>query len=269
MGVALGGRMVLDEALARSRRIGLKHGKDTVTSRLRTARGTDGSTCGASRLGSTLILLALSPLAACTHSHSDPPSVPVYAEVEPNDDPFSANYFGRIRPGDRFFIDGWIDDRGFDPFDGFAFTADVPLHVDFQLWIDDPFADLDVCLYDPQLGLVLDCFQTASNPERGGVDALAGGLDFHLVVESFSGRSSYALEISVTALYAATAALPGSGLTGTDGRRDADKPEAAAVKGYAKTESDERDEPTLRAVFVLEIDPRTGEISRELTFRRW
>jgi hypothetical protein len=268
MAVARGSRMELDEALARSRRIELKHGKDTVTSRLRAARWIDRSACGAPRTGQALILLALPPLAACTHSHSAPPSVPVYAEVEPNDDPISANYFGRIRPGDHFFIDGWIDDRGFDPFDGFAFTAEVPLHVDFQLWIDDPFADLDVCLYDPQLGLVLDCFQTASNPERGGVDALAGGLDFHLVVESYSGRSSYALEISVTALYAASAALPGTGLTGTDARRD-DRPEAAAVKGYAKTESDERDEAILRALFVLEIDPRTGEISRELTFRRW
>jgi hypothetical protein len=262
------------DALESSRGIGVRQGKDTVTTRLRLAPLRTGSSDRGGPeinrgIGAALILLALPYLPACTDSHSKRTRVPVYAEVEPNDDPFSANHFGRIRPGDHFFIDGWIDDRGFDPFDGFAFTADVPLHVDFQLWIDDPFADLDVCLYDPQLGLVLNCSQTASNPERGGVDVFAGGLDFHLVVESFTGRSSYALEISVTGLYAASAALRQPGVAGTPVTRPTSKPEAAALKGYRKDEVDEEDPTRVRAFFLLMTDPRTGETSTVLTFRRW
>ncbi len=77
--------------------------------------------------------------------------VPVFVESEPNDEAFQANYFGVLLPGDHFLIEGHISDDGFDPFDGFAFTAGGPIHVDFQLFIDNVLADLDACLYDPQL----------------------------------------------------------------------------------------------------------------------
>ena len=133
--------------------------------------------------------------------------VPIFTESERNDSPATADHFGVLLPGDRFFIEGFIQDGGFDPFDGFAFTAGQPLHVDFQLFIDDPLDDLDVCLYDPQLDLTLACFATANNPEQGGVDVDIGGLDFQLVVESFLGDSNYALEIDVQPFTCFTNAL--------------------------------------------------------------
>ena len=131
--------------------------------------------------------------------------MPVFVEQERNDEPFNANHFGVIRPGDHFFIDGFVRDDLVDPFDGFAFTAGSPLHVDFQLWSGRAAADLDVCLYDPQLDETLACYATDLNPEIGGVDVSAGGFDFHLVVEAFVGDSSYSLEIVVLPLFAATA----------------------------------------------------------------
>lgn len=158
-------------------------------------------------------LLALPALAvfftgACYHHHrhdGHQPSVPTYFEFEPNDDPFTANDFGVLVPGDHFFIDGFISDSGFDPFDGFWFTSAQPIHVDFQLFTDNPSADLDICLYDPVLDQTISCWETANNPEQGGVDVTGGNVDFQLVVNSFIGSSDYALEIVV---YSLPAPLP-------------------------------------------------------------
>jgi hypothetical protein len=131
---------------------------------------------------------------------------PVFFEQEPNDVPLTANDFGVLRPGDRFFIEGFVRDDPSDPFDGFAFVAGDAIHVDFQLFSGDLAADLDVCLYDPQLDQTLACFATDVNPERGGVDVDAGGFAFHLVVESFIGDADYSLEISVLPLFVALTA---------------------------------------------------------------
>jgi hypothetical protein len=218
-------------------------------------------------LGRITIAAALASGAACVHhANREVVSVPVYQEVEPNNDPFSANYFGRIRPGDHFFIDGWIDSGPFDPFDGFAFTADSALHVDFQLWIDDPSSDLDVCLYDPQADLILDCFQTSNNPERGGVDVYAGNLDFHLVVQSFLGSSTYSLEIVVTPLYAATTALHAHPIAAApiDGE-PGDGRDPGAFEPYRKTPREDR---VLRELQVIRIDPATGETRMVLEVHR-
>lgn len=150
--------------------------------------------------------LALGALALAQHGcsgshHHGDPGPPVFLEQERNDFVDEANYFGTLVPGDFFLIDGRITDDGSDPFDGFAFTANQPIHVDFRLFIDSARADLDVCVYDPQIDLEVACFQTSSNPEIGGVDVLYGGLDFHFVVESFVERSSYTLEIAVAPLH--------------------------------------------------------------------
>jgi hypothetical protein len=158
----------------------------------------------------SLTLPALLLLVGCgrhrLHGSESAEPLPTYREVEVNDDPLQANHFGVLRPGDRFLIEGFVRDDGLDPFDGFAFTAGGPIHVDFQLFIDDPRDDLDVCLYDPLVDETLACYATADNPERGGVDVSDGGFDFHLVVESFHGSSTYTLEIDVQPLFAARAA---------------------------------------------------------------
>ena len=235
-------------------------------------------------------LMALALVAsACVRSSGRSSPTPVFLETERNDDAFEANYFGVLVPGDRFFIDGFITDKGSDPFDGFAFTSNEPIHVDFRLFTDDPFADLDVCLYDPFLDLTVDCFATPANPEVGGVDVTAGGLDFHLVVESFAGASSYSLEIDVYRLYASDVAplskvaaldspsvdgslssglrATGSDATGSD-ETGSDEAAASALKGadpkafelYRKSAEEPAD---ARAVWneTIEVDGETGNVS--------
>jgi hypothetical protein len=208
---------------------------------------------------STLPALCLA-LSACHHHHRDGHSgVPVFREEEPNDDALTANHFGVIRPGDRFVIEGFVRDDDGDRFDGFAFTAERPLHVDFQLFADHvrgrPAADLDVCLFDPQ-DESLDCFATTEDPERGGVDVFAGGLDFHLVVESFLGDAGYALEIVVQPLFAATASDSpagrsgsASGLSAVDARAER-RPRAEL--GYKQRPAERR--PVLELEHTLELD---------------
>ena len=147
---------------------------------------------------------ALLPLSAC-HDDDDGHDngnggIPVFREQEDNDDPLTANHFGVLHQGEQFIIEGFVRDDLADPFDGFAFTAGSALHVDFELFIDNALADLDVCLYDPQIDQTVACFATEVNPEVGGVDVFAGGLDFHLVVESFAGDATYSLVITVLPL---------------------------------------------------------------------
>lgn len=203
----------------------------------------------------------LSALASCHphHGHGGP-ALPVFAEAERNDDPASANHFGVIRPGDHFFIDGFVRDDLADPFDGFAFTAGEPLHVDFRLFCGGN-ADLDVCLYDPWLDRTLACYATASDPEVGGVDVSAGGFDFHLVVESFVGDASYSLEILVQPLFAATAAEDSDPerspsrlrATSTDPLRT-----PRAESGYRDARTPGR--PVLRLEERLWIDVSSGQV---------
>lgn len=127
-------------------------------------------------------------------------------ESEPNDAACCADFLGFLSPGEIVTVQGFIDDSGFDPFDGFAFTANQPITVQFELFIDNPGADLDVCVYDPQLGFTVDCFESPFNPEFGSIDVFTGLTSFHLVVNSFAGASSYTLRVEVFPLFAAATA---------------------------------------------------------------
>ncbi len=214
-----------------------------------------------------LCLVAAAPACSYEHHDSEPPPVPVFVETERNDSAFEANYFGVLHPGDRFFIDGDITDipfdpvdpfNGHDPYDGFAFTAGQPIHVEFALWEDHAGADLDVCIFDPQLGLEVGCFATAAHPERGAVDVLAGGFDFHLVLQSFVGISSYSLEVVVYGLVPSTAAPGGGQRAGAAGVvvpsiRRAGAAKATAVVPAAETR------PTGLAGYA---HPRTADVER-------
>jgi len=187
-------------------------------------------------LPATQSALALAALAAagCVHSHDDDHHhVPVLTESEPNDEACCADDFGVLAPGDFLSIHGFITDGGYDLYDGFAFTAWEPISVEFQLFAESG-ADLDVCLFDPQLGIVVDCFESPFNPETGVAHVLAGGADFHLVVNSFAGDSAYTLELAVFPLYLAgasaapaLAAAPGAALA-AGGHAPAEKPDRRA-----------------------------------------
>jgi len=205
------------------------------------------------------LALASLALAACHGHHHDGGGVvvPTLRESERNDAPLEANHFGVLRAGERFFIDGFVRDDGFDPFDGFAFTAGEAIHVDFQLHHGSAAADLDVCLYDPLLDETLACWATTERPERGGVDVFGAGFDFQLVVESFAGDSSYSLELVVSPLFALT---DGSArLTGSDARAER---APAALDGYRKPAQ----EQTLVIEQTLEFDPLTGLVIERVRF---
>jgi hypothetical protein len=134
------------------------------------------------------------------------------------------------------------------------------MHVDFQLFIDTNTANLDVCLYDPQLDQTVACFATDANPEQGGVDVSTGGLDFHLVVESFAGDGPYTLEINAQPLFAAAtpgelAAAPARALTAVDARADH---ATGAEAGYRREKP--RSRPLVEIEQSFEIDPKTGTV---------
>jgi hypothetical protein len=209
-------------------------------------------------------------LAGCDDDCDDcgGPVVPLFQEAEPNDAPATANHFGLLQVGDHFQIQGFVRDDIADEFDGFAFTAATALHVDFQLFIDTVAADLDVCLYDPQLDQTVACFATQGNPEQGGVDVSAGGLDFHLVVDSFLGDGPYTLDIVVQPLFLAAtanerAAAPASGITGVNARAEH---ATKAETGYLREKPASR--PVVEIEQVFEVDRESGIVLAITRVRR-
>jgi len=211
-----------------------------------------------------LALLGFSfALTACCDDDCDDcdgPSVPVFFENEPNDLPANANHFGAVFPGDDFIIEGSIRDDLSDPFDGFAFTAGAQLHVDFELFIDGA-ADLDVCLYDPQIDETVDCFATSSDPERGGVDVFEAGLDFHLVIESFTGDADYRLVLTVLPLFGREAlGVEGASVRGVGARSEHP---SKVPNGYAERAP----APQVVLEQVVEVDLESGLVIERLRVR--
>ncbi|MEM7310807.1 MAG: hypothetical protein AAF682_29320 [Planctomycetota bacterium] len=218
-------------------------------------------------------------LASCVHSSGGSHSHGILHESEPNDLSCCPDYFGTLVPGEFLSIQGFISDDGFDPYDGFAFTAFEPITVEFRLFADHPAADLDVCLYDPQLGIFVDCFESPFDPEVGVAHILLGGTEFHLVVNSFLGSSSYALELDVFPLHfdGVSAEAPAAPATtgaatvrsGAEAKRRDKADRAADFEAYhdgtaaAEPEPEpERHElrPTA-TITVLVLDPESGELS--------
>jgi len=137
--------------------------------------------------------------------------IPLFFELEPNDDPELANPVGPIGIGDHFRILGHVSSIGPDLFDGFALQAVEPCQVELALFADNPFADLDVCVYDPMLAGYAFCFASPFNPETGAFSIFGAGTDFHLVVSSFAGAASYELDVRVVPLPSGSFATAGGG----------------------------------------------------------
>ncbi len=230
------------------------------------------------RISVPMVLILLLPvgLGSCKkrRSYTAPRPTPVFFEAESNDTELDANDFGVLAPGDHFIIEGHIDDSGFDPFDGFAFRSREPISIDFDLFIDRPGADLDLCLFDVATADEF-CFQTADNPEYGTIDVFAGGVDFHLVVESYVGSSTYGLELRVYRLAtgeAAEAALAdASGAIApasenlrlrSSSRPDGSRSAAPSLQSYARQRDERGPERVLGHLLKIEVDLETGEVER-------
>jgi hypothetical protein len=185
-------------------------------------------------------------------------------EVEPNDLPSQANWLGTLYPGDRIAIRGRISELGPDLLDGFALRSGTAIGVQFALWADVPGADLDLCLYDPDLGAYVACWETSAHPEAGGFSILGPGKDVHLVVSSFLGDSTYTLELWIYETCCGDGAAPEGGVL-TDAsagphRAGTEDRWAAYLAGeQAATEPEPR---VLRPGHLIEIDLDSGAIRR-------
>lgn len=118
----------------------------------------------------------------------------VIYEQEPNDQVWEANWIGGLRPGRSWVIEGFSE-AGFDPADGFAFVVDQPCEVELRLFQHDPLSDLDIGVYDPQLGQYVFFFDCGCNPEGGFFEVYEPGVEVHLVVLPAWGATPYSFEV--------------------------------------------------------------------------
>ena len=249
--------------------------------------GEDTGKEGAMARNTRLALLALGLVAGSTGcgggggSGGGGSPIPLFFEYEPNDAPELANPVGPIRIGDHFRILGHVASFGPDLFDGFALQSLEPCQVELVLYAD-AFADLDVCVYDPVLASHVFCFASPANPEVGAFSIFAAVTDFHLVVSSFSGASSYELDVRVVPLpfgsFASQARLERAGAEAAP----LDPARQAHHEGYFRgrqaasadaEEEDERFEPgelievdaegNLRRTPLWILHPRSRESSEE------
>lgn len=207
----------------------------------------------------TLSLAALPLLPGCflhvVHHDDDP----VYAEVEPNDSAVTAPFYGGLRPGDGFSIEGHVQEQGFDLYDGAAVRADAPIELVFDLVSHAAFSDLDVCVYDPELGQFVVCADGPSDPEHGSVIVLEAGKVLHLVVTSAAGDAPYTLSV-----HARTAVFP---LTAAARAGDAGDPAKDAKRaGYARVDAPAR--PIERVLEARVYDLDTGRAMDVRAVRR-
>ena len=125
-----------------------------------------------------------------------PPGPPHYGEIEPNDSPWSADFLGGVHGATHFIVEGHVEGwPGFDLYDHFELSADEPVGIEFILYGDDPFADLDLYLFDPDSGQIVGGYDGPWNPEEGFFTIDWAGKSVVLVVESATVDTTYSLEI--------------------------------------------------------------------------
>lgn len=148
-------------------------------------------------------LAATAVMAGCSghggrHHHDDPPPPPppVLEEIEPNDSLAYPDFIGGVDSSSHFFIEGSVDAFGLDYYDYFELVAEEPIGVDFYLHGWSPFADVDLCIYDPDTGHLVACYDSFGN-ESGFFTVDYPGKAFTLRVETFVDDTGYDLELVV------------------------------------------------------------------------
>lgn len=167
------------------------------------------------------------------------PAVPVVYEIETNDEAWQANDLGALKPFDALELRGSISDDGFDPYDGFAFRAEAPLRLRFELVAIDG-ADLDLHLYDPWLAAFVASWDCSCGVERGTLEVPAGA-EFQLVVAAWAGKSRWSLRLAAEPLDQLQAPV-------LRGAEQALPPALERVRGYA-------DEPVADEPVEAQLDP--------------
>lgn len=198
-----------------------------------------------SKITSCLLALSLASL-SCHRAHTKvvtvvpgpPATIP---EIEVNDFAFAPQFIGTVVPGDQLFIEGSITDAGWDPRDGYQLFAAVPMVVSVNLSAHVPGVDLDWCVWDPTVGDYTVCAETEFNPELGSFIVVPPGDEFHLVVSSFSGTSTYTMELTFSNYFGAQA---GAASNASEEQRPT--PRAEDAKDYGEERND-NDGPIFRA----------------------
>jgi len=210
-----------------------------------------------------LLLAALAPLAACYDDDDDCYDCggpPVYFEIEPNNVPAQANFLGTLYPGDWLAVEGRLSEFLPDLLDGFALRSGTAIHVQFALYELSSGADFDVCLYDPDTGQYVFCWETDSHPETGAFTIHGGGKDVHLVLSPFLGDAQYRLEIFV---YDACCSDEAAQLVEGDGERMPLRPfSSERWSRYAAPVEPKAQLPRSLPGQLIEVDPETGELRR-------
>ena len=123
---------------------------------------------------------------------------PVFDELEPNDSPYEPDYLGGVDILSHFIVEGHVEAIGWDLVDHFELVADEPVGIEFYLHGDHPAADLDLCLWDPDIGQVVACYDGPWNPEEGFFTIDYPGKRVVLIVEAWAVDTTYSLELRAT-----------------------------------------------------------------------
>ena len=154
---------------------------------------------------------------------------PVYGELEPNDSPWEPDYLGGMNLFSHMIVEGHVEAVGWDLVDHFEIQADEPIGIEFCLHADHPYADIDLCLFDPDSGLIVGCWDSPWSPEEGLFSLDWPGKRVVLVVEAWGVDTSYSLELkAVPNPYTSEGGPPaasadltsGSGISFPDGKPD-------------------------------------------------
>lgn len=127
--------------------------------------------------------------------HSGPP---VLDEIEPNDSPYQPDFLGGVDSVSHFVVAGHVEAVGHDVYDHFELVAEEPVGIEFYLHGLAHHADLDLCLWDPDLEEIVACYDGPWNPEEGYFTLDWPGKRVVLLVEAWIVDSAYDLEILAT-----------------------------------------------------------------------
>jgi len=145
---------------------------------------------------------------------------PVVGELEPNDSPWEPDHLGGMNLFSHLIVEGHVEAIGWDLVDHFEIHAEEPIGIEFYLHGDHPHADVDLCLFDPDSGLVVGSWDSPYNPEEGLFSLDWPGKRVVLIVEAWVVDTSYSLELrAVPHPYLSEGGPPAAGadLTGGSG----------------------------------------------------
>ncbi len=120
----------------------------------------------------------------------------IFQEREPNDSPFQADPISGVDIFSYLVVQGHVQPPGFfDVYDHFEFVALEPATFDLQLDGLAPYSDMDISLWDPDLGQIVAVWDSPLNPELGTFTVTQPGKVFVLLVEAYNAPSDYDLTL--------------------------------------------------------------------------